>query len=354
MPPNSLRHSGEQIPKNRKGNAVLDILQFIKEKAIQAWENPNDPNFAPPYGVFIGESAKKYIFDTAENMYEHFNGDPVKIFKAASLAIGILTTAFPTGSIAQVPKHSDEIAWAIDMLNHVDPVEYLLNQNNKREARDQKTSLDKQEVNILAWNLYFEARGEKDVKGKIAVLLTSLNRMVSPKYPKTAEGVVFGKAQNSWTLDIGKDGFKEKRIDGVSYRNIRALFDSIVPGKRLEEASIENIIDQCIKYLAGSDITLYQKLKEIKVTGYHKEGMIPKTIQDLKKEHLKYLSEIKSENTFKRILMIESKIKTGQAFVFGSHVFHGDVDIKEIQNYQIPSEYMETYIFWKKLQNKEK
>jgi hypothetical protein len=380
MPPNSLRHSGEQIPKNRKmGSAqshplehplnttksvesntltdlvafakqkatVTDLVAFAKQKAMETWEYANDPNFAPPYN--------RYIFGDAKTMLESFGSDSIKVFRAAALALTILTTAFPTGSIAQVPKHSDEIAWAIDILNFIDPIEYLLNQNNKRETRDPKTNLSSKEVNILAWNLYFEARGEKDPKGKIAVLLTSLNRMTSKRYPSTAEGVVFQRFQNSWTLDLGNDNFKNKRIDDKAYKSIRVLFDSIVPGKRLEDSSIENIIHNCLIYLSDGDILKYQKLKNEEISGYHKLGMIPKNISNLNssqltKEQLTYLSEIKSEDTFRRILLMESKIDLQRAFVFGSHVFHGDVSAEQIKNFHIPMEYISTYFFWKKLQ----
>lgn len=53
------------------------------------------------------------------------------------------------------------------------------------------------EIDCLAKVIYFEARGESE-KGKLAVALATLNRVDSPKFPKTICQVVFQKRQFSW------------------------------------------------------------------------------------------------------------------------------------------------------------
>jgi len=59
----------------------------------------------------------------------------------------------------------------------------------------------KRDLDCLAKNIYFEARGEP-VRGKIAVAQVTLNRVVhSSEFDKTICGVVYQKDQFSWTSD---------------------------------------------------------------------------------------------------------------------------------------------------------
>lgn len=57
---------------------------------------------------------------------------------------------------------------------------------------------DKKELECLATNVYREARGEP-FAGQVAVAKVTLNRVASPKYPKTICKVVHQKHQFSWT-----------------------------------------------------------------------------------------------------------------------------------------------------------
>lgn len=81
------------------------------------------------------------------------------------------------------------------------------------------------DVNCLAENIYHEARGES-VKGQIAVAQVTINRMLHNKHFKSSIcGVVYEKAQFSWTLD------KPKRIrDGAKWRQTVALARSVLDG----------------------------------------------------------------------------------------------------------------------------
>ena len=60
------------------------------------------------------------------------------------------------------------------------------------------------EIHCLALNVYHEARGESD-RGKYAVAVVTLNRVDSPRYPKSVCGVVWQRAQFSWTHDGRSD-----------------------------------------------------------------------------------------------------------------------------------------------------
>lgn len=52
----------------------------------------------------------------------------------------------------------------------------------------------------LASNIFHEARGESR-EGQVQVALVTMNRVASPQYPDTVCGVVYQKAQFSWTAD---------------------------------------------------------------------------------------------------------------------------------------------------------
>jgi spore germination cell wall hydrolase CwlJ-like protein len=60
--------------------------------------------------------------------------------------------------------------------------------------------IDTKELNCLAKNIYYEARGEP-IKGQLAVAQVTLNRVKSAKYQSTICGVVYAYKQFSWTLD---------------------------------------------------------------------------------------------------------------------------------------------------------
>ena len=62
-----------------------------------------------------------------------------------------------------------------------------------------KINHTKKDLECLAKNIYFEARGESH-KGKIAVAQVTLNRVIhSSEFNKTICGVVYQKDQFSWT-----------------------------------------------------------------------------------------------------------------------------------------------------------
>ena len=63
--------------------------------------------------------------------------------------------------------------------------------------------LKKQEINILADNIYFEARNST-IEDQISVALVTLNRVSSTKYPAKVKDVVFQKGQFSWTVEYYK------------------------------------------------------------------------------------------------------------------------------------------------------
>lgn len=63
--------------------------------------------------------------------------------------------------------------------------------------------LNTKEVTCLAKNIYFEAR-DQDTTGQMLVAKVTRNRVESRKFPSTFCGVVYQKAQFSWTLERKK------------------------------------------------------------------------------------------------------------------------------------------------------
>lgn len=91
--------------------------------------------------------------------------------------------------------------------------------------REVPLKVTQRDVTCLAENIYHEARGES-VKGQVAVAQVTINRMLHDKQFKTSIcGVVYERAQFSWTLD------KRKKIkDSPAWRYTLALAQSVLDG----------------------------------------------------------------------------------------------------------------------------
>ena len=68
----------------------------------------------------------------------------------------------------------------------------------------------KQELQCLAQNVYFEARGEP-ASGQLAVALVTMHRVKSRHFPNTVCGVVWQRRQFSWTHDGKSDHPRDRR-----------------------------------------------------------------------------------------------------------------------------------------------
>lgn len=74
------------------------------------------------------------------------------------------------------------------------------------------------ELNCLAQNIYFEARGEP-TSGQLAVAMVTMNRVRSKRFPETVCGVVWQKRQFSWT----HDGKSDRPTDKKAWRLANAI-----------------------------------------------------------------------------------------------------------------------------------
>ena len=93
---------------------------------------------------------------------------------------------------------------------------------SKISANSEITALfNDREVECLAKNIYFEARGES-LLGKKAVAQVTLNRMKDYRWPKTICQVVYQRNQFSWTST------KYKVTDTKLYQHARDIAYSIL------------------------------------------------------------------------------------------------------------------------------
>ena len=86
-------------------------------------------------------------------------------------------------------------------------------------------AIDEKQIDCLAKNIYFEARGEP-IKGQIAVAQVVLNRLDSDDYPSNICQIVYQPNQFSWTSK------RKIFIDDLSlYREIKELAKHVIMNK---------------------------------------------------------------------------------------------------------------------------
>jgi len=83
--------------------------------------------------------------------------------------------------------------------------------------KDYVKAFNSSEMEWLARNIYHEARGES-WEGMLAVGVVTLNRVKSPDYPDTIEGVVKDYKQFSWFWD----GMSDRVSDRLAWRKAKA------------------------------------------------------------------------------------------------------------------------------------
>lgn len=89
--------------------------------------------------------------------------------------------------------------------NHINKID--VNQENFTSAKP-ASGFVANEIDCLARNIYFEARGESNQE-QVSVGFVTLNRLASIHYPNTVCEVVYQPSQFSWTLE--NDSYKTIR-----------------------------------------------------------------------------------------------------------------------------------------------
>lgn len=83
------------------------------------------------------------------------------------------------------------------------------------------------ETQCLAQNIYFEARGES-LTGQLAVAYTTLNRVVSDRFPDTVCEVVWQPRQFSWTHDGKSDAPKQTKLELKAWEQSNLLSSFVI------------------------------------------------------------------------------------------------------------------------------
>lgn len=91
-----------------------------------------------------------------------------------------------------------------------------LTANVDAKLANHKPSSHTSSIKCMADNIFHEAGGESEL-GQKAVASVTMNRVLSPKFPKSVCGVVYQRGQFSW---VGKK--KAKRIPGTIIRLAKA------------------------------------------------------------------------------------------------------------------------------------
>lgn len=142
-------------------------------------------------------------------------------------------------------------------------------QNDKvieqKEAIQKQKEKDKQ-IECLATNIYWEARGE-NIDGQVAVAQVTLNRSNHPDFPDTICEVVYQKniinsklvCQFSWYCE---KTYKEQPIRQVSYSAAKAVAVAVFDGYKIDK--LKNAL-----YFHAVYINPQWKRKKIATIGRH-------------------------------------------------------------------------------------
>lgn len=91
-----------------------------------------------------------------------------------------------------------------------------------------RTSLNGEEIRLLARLIHAEARGES-VKGQIAVGAVIMNRLTSGSFPETIKGIIFQKNRGVYQFTPVQDGQINLEPDGTSFYAAEQAFNGEDP-----------------------------------------------------------------------------------------------------------------------------
>lgn len=90
-----------------------------------------------------------------------------------------------------------------------------------------------EDLTWLALNIYFEARNDPTIHGRLGVAHAVLNRVYSSKYPNTIKGVVTQPGQFSWYWDGKSDEPTDKKSWMTSWELAELALSTYNPNKSL-------------------------------------------------------------------------------------------------------------------------
>ena len=144
--------------------------------------------------------------------------------------------------------------------------------HKKIEPPKKLTKVEKQQVECLAQNVYYEA-GYEPTKGQIAVAMVTLNRVKSGLFPKSICGTMTQKTEDTCQFSWYCDDYK--RIKAASYRytnNEKQAFEharSVALYTYLNYKHIQDVTHGAL-FFHSKDVTpSWKNVKRTTVIGNH-------------------------------------------------------------------------------------
>ena len=146
---------------------------------------------------------------------------------AITTCIAALLLAYNTINTSDSTKNIQETSVAIPVTLKINKPQRLKPVQLYRVV--ETIEISKKDRNCLLRNIFHEARGEP-IEGKIAIAQVTFNRLDDGRWGNTLCGVVFARAQFSWTLDRKK---RTANPAGPMWEESRIALDKYLDGTRV-------------------------------------------------------------------------------------------------------------------------
>ena len=114
-------------------------------------------------------------------------------------------------------------------------LDHLKNKEIQERATAQKQREDEKQIQCLATNIYWEARGES-IEGQVAVAQVTLNRSQHSDFPDSICKVVYQKTKSTCQFSwVCEDNYKTTPMQLVNYRVAESVARDVVAGRRIEK-----------------------------------------------------------------------------------------------------------------------
>jgi ribosomal protein S13 len=254
--------SGERILPGIPENIKLSLLKIRDQNLDQKdnsslrkfWEMLNDENLLPPKG--------KRLLPNPETLLT----EGVEVSKILFLAFAILNSGVDIANADKI--QNDQIAWAIEATQNIDIINAFANKVvpiENRKPREQDQEFTTEEINLISWNIFHEARNKSEgTEGRLGVMLSVLERMKSKNYGTTANEVIFQHAQFTWTSNVEKLK-NENNKEVLTFIEIKNLVEKYLKNQNTLDQKIESIRNAIISEYNSKD-RFEGEIKKPKIT----------------------------------------------------------------------------------------
>ena len=104
----------------------------------------------------------------------------------------------------------------------------------------------------LALNVYFEARGEESIAGKLAVAEVTLNRVASQDYPNTVCEVVLQENKNGCSFSWWCDGKSDAPAEYTAFQESKALAKMMI-----EDGEYISVVGKDVTHYHATSVNPY-------------------------------------------------------------------------------------------------